>query len=83
MTIGPRHWMGATLMASSYSPWFAAATAPSHGVLDVNLLIQEIEENLGTQVIDIPIVSKGSNNYVGFPFRLLIIRFYTKTDVGW
>ena len=31
---------------------------------DVNLLIREIEDNLHTHVIVIPLVSKGSNNYV-------------------
>lgn len=31
---------------------------------DVNLLVREIEENLDAHVIDIPIVDKGSNNYV-------------------
>ena len=31
----------------------------------MKLLIQEIEEKLNTQVTDIPIVDKGSNNYVG------------------
>jgi len=31
---------------------------------NVNLLIQEIEENLNTQVVDIPYVNQGSNNYV-------------------
>lgn len=38
--------------------------SPFHGVWDVNLLIQEIEENLGAKVIDIPTISNGSNNYV-------------------
>jgi hypothetical protein len=38
--------------------------SPFHGVWDVNLLIQEIEKNLDTQVIDIPQVYHGSNNYV-------------------
>ena len=33
-------------------------------VWDVNLLIQEVEENLATQVIDIPVVSSGANYYV-------------------
>lgn len=42
---------------------------PFHGVWDVNLLIREIEENLSTQVIDIPIIYKGSNNY-GFHLKL-------------
>lgn len=39
-------------------------SSPFHSALDVKLLIQEIEENLHTQVTDIPIVDKGSNNYV-------------------
>lgn len=37
---------------------------PFHGVWDVKLLIQEIEEKLDTQVTDIPVIDKGSNNYV-------------------
>lgn len=39
--------------------------SPFQGVWDVKLLIQEIEEKLNIQVTDIPIVDKGSNNYVG------------------
>lgn len=42
--------------------------SPFDGVWDVNLLIQEIEGNLGSQVIDILTVNKGSNNYVSFFF---------------
>ena len=38
--------------------------SPFHKDWDVNLLIREIEENLDTRVIDIPAISKGSNNYV-------------------
>jgi hypothetical protein len=38
--------------------------SPFHPVWDVKLLIQEIEENLNTRVTDIPIIDKGSNNYV-------------------
>ena len=38
--------------------------SPFHGVWDVHMLIREIEENLGTQVIDIPVIYNGSNNYV-------------------
>lgn len=39
--------------------------SPFQGLWDVNLLIREVEESLDTQVIDIPMISKGSNNYVG------------------
>ena len=39
--------------------------SPFRKVWDVKLLIQEIEEKLNTQVIDIPVVDKGSNNFVG------------------
>ncbi|KDR79794.1 hypothetical protein GALMADRAFT_241875 [Galerina marginata CBS 339.88] len=46
-----------------------SGNSPFHGVWDVNLLIREIEENLGTQVIEIPMVYKGSNNY-GFHIKL-------------
>ena len=38
---------------------------PFQGVLDVKLLIQEVEQKLHTMVTDIPVVHKGSNNYVG------------------
>jgi hypothetical protein len=38
--------------------------SPFHEVWAVRLLILEIEENLNAQVTDIPIVNKGSNNYV-------------------
>lgn len=31
---------------------------------DVNLLIREIQDKLATQVVDIPVVTFGSNNYV-------------------
>lgn len=44
-----------------------SGNSPFHGVWDVNLLLREIEENLGGQVSDIPVVSSGSNNYVSFP----------------
>ena len=40
---------------------------------DVNLLIREIEDELGTQVVDIPTVSMGSNNYVRLP-ELIFVR---------
>ena len=38
--------------------------SPFQGLWDVNLLIREIEEKLDTQVIEIPVILKGSNNYV-------------------
>ncbi|TVY33320.1 hypothetical protein LOCC1_G008119 [Lachnellula occidentalis] len=43
--------------------------SPFQAVWDVNLLIREVEESLGTMVTDIPTVYKGSNNY-GFHFKL-------------
>ncbi|EJP61249.1 3-hydroxybutyryl-CoA dehydratase [Beauveria bassiana ARSEF 2860] len=43
--------------------------SPFDGAWDVNLLIQELEENLGAAVTDIPFVYSGSNNY-GFHVRL-------------
>lgn len=46
-----------------------SGNSPFHGIWDVNLLIREIEDSLATQVIDIPLLSKGSNNY-GFHFQL-------------
>lgn len=47
-------------------PLVRAGNSPFHGVWDVNLLIDEIEEYLGCRVIDIPIVHMGSNYYVSF-----------------
>ena len=46
-----------------------SGNSPFHGVWDVNLLLREIEDNLVTKVIDIPLLSKGSHNY-GFHFQL-------------
>ncbi|PUU77943.1 3-hydroxybutyryl-CoA dehydratase [Tuber borchii] len=40
-----------------------SGNSPFEGLWDVNLLIREIEENLDTQVIEIPDISNGSNNY--------------------
>lgn len=37
---------------------------PFSAVWDVNLLIREVQETLGAQVVDIPCVSHGSNSYV-------------------
>lgn len=48
-----------------------SGNSPFHGLWDLNLLIREIEENLGAEVIDIPIVSKGSNNYVSFAILII------------
>ncbi len=45
---------------------------PFHGLWDVKLLIQEIEESLKTEVTDIPIVDKGSNNYVSSSSRIAL-----------
>ena len=41
-----------------------AGNSPFRHAWDVNLLIHEVEKIMGTQVLDIPFVSKGSNNYV-------------------
>ena len=46
-----------------------SGNSPFKGLWDVNLLIQEVKENLDTQVIDIPVISKGSNNYVSYCFK--------------
>ncbi|KAJ5915585.1 hypothetical protein N7466_011518 [Penicillium verhagenii] len=42
--------------------------SPFQGLWNVNLLIQEIEKHIGSQVVDIPAVEKGSNNY-GFHIK--------------
>lgn len=39
-------------------------SSPFRACWDVQLLIQEVEEKLRTEVTDIPMVHKGSNNYV-------------------
>lgn len=38
--------------------------SPFRGAWDVEVLIREIEETLGAEVTDIPVVTRGSNNYV-------------------
>ena len=43
-------------------------SSPFRASWDVKTLIREIEEKLNTQVTDIPIIDKGSNNYVGRHF---------------
>ncbi|KAJ6013774.1 hypothetical protein N7540_008365 [Penicillium herquei] len=43
---------------------FREGKSPFRALWDVNLLIEEIEKHTGTQVVDIPVVDKGSNNYV-------------------
>lgn len=45
-------------------------SSPFRASWDVQLLIQEIEVKLHTEVIDIPMVHKGSNNYVSPHFRI-------------
>ena len=44
-----------------------SGNSPMSRVWDVNLLIREIEDVLGSEVIDIPTVTKGANNYVSVP----------------
>jgi hypothetical protein len=41
-----------------------SGNSPFYRLWDINLLIREIKENLDAHVIDIPVISKGSNNYV-------------------
>ena len=48
-----------------------SGNSPMSRVWDVNLLIRETEEVLGSQVMDIPTVTKGSNFYVSVPARYL------------
>ncbi|KAJ3483200.1 hypothetical protein NLG97_g7363 [Lecanicillium saksenae] len=52
---------------------------------DVKFLIQEVEENLGARVTDIPFVSKGPNNY-GFHIKLSngtdIVARLSRSDVN-
>ncbi len=41
-----------------------AGKSPFKDAWDVNLFVEEIETVVDTKVADIPLVSKGSNNYV-------------------
>ncbi|KAI4280128.1 MAG: hypothetical protein L6R35_005971 [Caloplaca aegaea] len=45
-------------------------SSPFRAFWDVQSLIQEIEDKLGTEVTDIPMVYKGSNNYVSPHLRI-------------
>jgi hypothetical protein len=42
-----------------------AANNDPFGSWDIRLLTQQIEESLNTRVVDIPLITKGSNKYVG------------------
>jgi hypothetical protein len=48
-----------------------SGNSPFHGLWDVNLLNQEIEENLGAQVIGISTICSGANNYVSSCLQFL------------
>ena len=49
-----------------------AGNSPFKDMCDVNLLVREVENNVGAQVADIPFVSKGSNNYVSICINVSI-----------
>ncbi len=58
--------------------------SPFHGLWDVNLLVREIEKNLGAQVIDVPVISKGSNNYVSWLYlKSLSSDSIPRLDFAW
>lgn len=44
-------------------------TSPYDGTWDAHLLLRDIEENLGTEVVNIPCVYTGRKNYVGSSVR--------------
>lgn len=54
-----------------------AGASPFGRVWDVKLLIREVEKNVGAQVIDVPFVYNGANNYVnsflGVPYSCCVI----------
>ena len=58
---------GSTFDGTQLLTLVRSGNSPMSRVWDVSLLIQEIEEVLGSEVIDIPTVTKGSNNYVSVP----------------
>jgi len=59
-----------------------SSNSPFDGAWDVNLIIREIEGNLGTEVIDIPAIYKGSNNYVSSYYNLYNL-ILAKTKARW
>ena len=60
---------GSTFDGTQLLTLVRSGNSPMSRVWDVNLLIQEIEEVVGSEVVDIPTVTKGANNYVSI--RLL------------
>ena len=59
-----------------------SGNSPFHGVWDVNLLIREIEDNLGAQLIDIPAIYYGSNNHVSSCCNLSNINLMLRLKLG-
>lgn len=59
-----------------------SGNSPFNEVWDVNLLIREIEENFGSQVIDIPFIYNGSNNYVSSCLQSSMLRLRLKCRKG-
>ena len=58
---------GSTFDGNQLLTLVRSGNSPMSRVWDVNLLVREVEEVLGSEVIDIPTVTKGSNNYVSVP----------------
>lgn len=53
--------------------------SPFATIWDVNLLLNEVETALDGQVVDIPGVHTGANNYVRAPLALLCLSFHSFT----
>ena len=66
---------GSTFDGNQLLTLFRSGNSPTSRVWDVNLLIREVEEVLRSEVIDIPTVTKGSNNYVS------VLAFYLYGNV--
>ena len=60
----PKHADGTAFDGQHLMTLMHNGASPFENLWDVNLLLQEIETRLGAKVVDIPMSSQGSNNYV-------------------
>lgn len=62
----PKMADGSVFDDTEFSALVRRGNSPFQGIWDVNLLIREVEDSLGAQMINIPFVFSGSNNDVSF-----------------
>ncbi len=60
----------------------ASGNSPFARYFDVTLLIREIEGKLGVTILDVPFVSRGSNNYVRFELKPSFLTFFCFSFCG-